>query len=281
MNLILKAAISPFSFLGNLAGGKDNLDKAPIEVGMVALDVELKAHLESIADILRQRPKLNLDLFLHLDEEAELSLFKKAIIYAYAKSLTEANSTTELGEGIDPLEAILGFDEPLYSDVVNSAYGVDVPIEIVPTPNEQQPSDTIATLEAVDSEEVEVVERVRSVGGPKRRRLSKAKKEVETKAEVVRSEPEAPSPEVDIVEQQEVIKPAVELNFESIEELLWVRSGGELGDDFIEKLTQLRLELARNYLIEEQAVTPERVEVADAVVDGKESDDSILEFILK
>jgi hypothetical protein len=62
VNLIVKAATAPFALLGHLFGGGEHVNEVEFAPGSAALDKPAQEQLTSIANALKQRPQLKLDV---------------------------------------------------------------------------------------------------------------------------------------------------------------------------------------------------------------------------
>ena len=72
LNLMVKAATSPFNALADLAGtNPESLEKLPFSFLQDSLDVSQKTKLTSLAKILARKPDLKLLMIQHTDQEAE------------------------------------------------------------------------------------------------------------------------------------------------------------------------------------------------------------------
>jgi hypothetical protein len=72
LNLMVKAATSPFNALADLAGtNPESLEKLPFSFLQDSLDVSQKTKLTSLSKILARKPDLKLLMIQHTDQEAE------------------------------------------------------------------------------------------------------------------------------------------------------------------------------------------------------------------
>lgn len=265
MNLILKAAASPFKFLGGLGGGKEDLDQLKLELGTVELGPSATDHLDSLATMLTSRPALNLIVSSELDVEGERNVFKKAIIAAYCDSLETASDSWP-PEPIDPFEAINAFNHLTYGDTVEAAYSsIDWPLAqsepAVSTEKRVKHSDVARKAEETSTNVREdkkpgIMKRVFGVFSRKNTELrEKETAPVEPSAnEIERSK---------VAEEVATAEPEMNAqSFESKEAALWERIGMKLGEDFYAKLSELRTQHAVEYLTADGAIAPERISTA-------------------
>ena len=91
MNLLVKAATSPFTLLASLFGGGEELSYLAFEPGRATLTPEAVQHLETLSKALRDRPGLKLDIAGHVDPQVELEGLKRAALehQVKAKKATE------------------------------------------------------------------------------------------------------------------------------------------------------------------------------------------------
>lgn len=91
MNLLVKAATSPFTLLASLFGGGEELSYLAFEPGRASLTPEAVQHLETLSKALRDRPGLKLDIAGHVDPQVELEGLKRAALehQVKAKKATE------------------------------------------------------------------------------------------------------------------------------------------------------------------------------------------------
>lgn len=100
-NLMVKTALSPFKALGGLAGtNPESLNKLPFTFAQDSLDQSQREELTKLADILKKKPKLVLELIQSTDSEKEkaqiaINLIKKDFITSMAadtsKTITVRN----------------------------------------------------------------------------------------------------------------------------------------------------------------------------------------------
>jgi hypothetical protein len=77
-NIIVKAATSPFSLLGNLASsGQDDLNLLKFEAGSSELNEEEKTKLQTLSDALEKRPSLALNITGYFENEVDTEQLKK------------------------------------------------------------------------------------------------------------------------------------------------------------------------------------------------------------
>ncbi|MCL5885263.1 MAG: DUF748 domain-containing protein [Deltaproteobacteria bacterium] len=71
VNLLVKAATSPFALLGAIFGGGEELSYLEFDPGMAALPGTAEAKIGNLAKVLEERPGLRLEIEGHVDEEKD------------------------------------------------------------------------------------------------------------------------------------------------------------------------------------------------------------------
>src|SRR5690606_35676843 len=71
MNVIVKAATSPFQLLGSLVGGSEDLGKVEFAAGSSELDAEEQGKLVQLVEALKQRPQLAVNIKGNASAEAD------------------------------------------------------------------------------------------------------------------------------------------------------------------------------------------------------------------
>jgi len=115
MNLVIKAATSPFQFLAKLGGGVENLDTVHFLTGSASLSEEAVGKAEALRKILTKRPELQIELSSFLDRVVEkTALDHRMFVWRLIDQSTAPNS----------LEELLAFevDEPVYEEAIRSAF---------------------------------------------------------------------------------------------------------------------------------------------------------------
>lgn len=79
-NLIAKAVTSPFSLLGAIAGGGEELSNLAFDSGRSKINAEGKKKLETLAKVLTDRPSLTLEITGYADPESDKEGLKKVAL---------------------------------------------------------------------------------------------------------------------------------------------------------------------------------------------------------
>lgn len=101
VNVIIKTAASPFTLLGSLVGGAENLNQLAFAAGSAELDVDGEARLNQLVQALQQRPQLLLEVHGNAGGEVDtsaLQLFQVRVQLA---------ANRKLGIAEMPLETLL------------------------------------------------------------------------------------------------------------------------------------------------------------------------------
>ena len=108
-NLVTKAVTSPFSFLGSMLGfDGDKLESIEFEAGLAAIRPPEKEKLDTVAKIMKKRPRLKLSISATYDETVDkyaLAKSKTDTMIMKENGIEDKNSTKELIT-IDVLEDI-------------------------------------------------------------------------------------------------------------------------------------------------------------------------------
>lgn len=80
MNVLVKAAASPFQLLGSLVGGSQDMNQLAFAPGSAELDAEAAGRLQQLAQALAQRPQLKLDVRGSASAEADRAALQLASV---------------------------------------------------------------------------------------------------------------------------------------------------------------------------------------------------------
>ena len=80
INLITKAITSPFSLLGSVMEGSEELSEIPFTPGLATIDESSVQRLQALADVLKDRPSLQLEISGHYDPVNDHEGLKHAIL---------------------------------------------------------------------------------------------------------------------------------------------------------------------------------------------------------
>jgi hypothetical protein len=86
VNLLVKAATSPFALLGAVFGGGEQLSYAEFDPGMAAITPETQKKLDILVKALADRPGLKLDIVGHADIEKDREGLKRYLIMRKVKA---------------------------------------------------------------------------------------------------------------------------------------------------------------------------------------------------
>lgn len=86
VNLLVKAATSPFALLGAIFGGGEQLGYAEFDSGSAALTDDTKKKLDTLANALVDRPALKMDITGHVDPEKDPEGLKQYLLSRKVKA---------------------------------------------------------------------------------------------------------------------------------------------------------------------------------------------------
>jgi hypothetical protein len=120
MNLLVKAATAPFSLLGAMFGGAEDLNILNFEAGTATLPDEEMAKVQTLITALTQRPALNLDIGGYANVEMDTRALKRARLERQLKS-EKLKERIAQGSPITTVEDIQLTDEE-YSEYLQAAF---------------------------------------------------------------------------------------------------------------------------------------------------------------
>ena len=120
VNLIAKAATSPFSLLGAVFGGGEELSFVEFDYGSTALTEANLKKLETITKALRDRPSLKMDIEGHVDMEKDRDGLKQVLFNRKAKA-QKLNEMVKKKQPAVPVDDIK-FEPKEYEKYLKMAY---------------------------------------------------------------------------------------------------------------------------------------------------------------
>lgn len=123
MNLLVKAATSPFALLGAVFGGGEELSVVEFNYGRFDIDAESQKKLDTLVNALYERPSLKLDITGHVDIEQDREGLKQ---YLFDKKLKAQKLKVMIKKGLPAIpvdEVTLASDE--YEEYLEKAYKAD------------------------------------------------------------------------------------------------------------------------------------------------------------
>ncbi len=106
VNLLVKAATSPFALLGSLFGGDEQIGYAEFDYGSAALTAETQKKLDLLAKALHDRPELRMDIIGHADPERDREGLKQGLLLRRVKAQKIKALSREGGESLS-LETVV------------------------------------------------------------------------------------------------------------------------------------------------------------------------------
>ncbi|MGE4191768.1 MAG: DUF748 domain-containing protein [Pseudodesulfovibrio sp.] len=147
INLLFKALTSPFSLIGSMFGGGENMDFVVFQPGRAKLDAGGKQKLDTVVKAMTARPKLKLEVDGVIDATADRNGLVQAILeYKIKKAKYESLPRSKRAETTVE-EMVIEPDE--YEDMLYEAYADE--------PDEEDVKPT--TLFVTDRQPVEVMEK--------------------------------------------------------------------------------------------------------------------------
>jgi hypothetical protein len=119
-NILLKAATSPFSLLGAIVGGGEELQYVDFAPGAATLDGAQTNKLDTLAKALYERPALNLEISASVDPAPDRERLSLQKLRDKIKSL-RVRELTESGSPVPPLSE-LKLDPADYERLLRKAY---------------------------------------------------------------------------------------------------------------------------------------------------------------
>jgi len=132
MNLLVKAATSPFTLLASLFGGGEELSYLSFEPGRIEITPEAEKALQTLAKALRDRPGLKLELAGHADPQAEAEGYRRALLdhRVKAQKATELARRGKASGSVDAL-TVTAEEYPVYLARVYKAADFKKPRNII------------------------------------------------------------------------------------------------------------------------------------------------------
>ncbi|MEM9160335.1 MAG: DUF748 domain-containing protein [Verrucomicrobiota bacterium] len=247
-NVIAKAATAPFSLLGSLAGGKKDLDTVAFMTSNYRLSEEATAKLDDMAKIMQERPLLKIEIESRMDRAGELAGFVEPLRDFKLQELLGGSS--QGSDSIDPLALLRDFDRERYERNLGAAF------------RENQLYGSVEEAEGRTSTSGTVVDQFASLLGLQGRESNSGNLAVAAIGSVVKKELSKSG--------------ALDQLKASLEQMTqWLESAQpewKVDESWLNALADERAKSARRYLLEEKAISPERVFIKNvAAKDAKES----------
>jgi flagellar motor protein MotB len=120
VNLIAKAATSPFSLLGAIIGGGEELSFVEFEYGSPIVTEPSAKKLNAIAKALNDRPSLKMDIEGHVDMEKDREGLKQ-VLFNRKLNAQKLNEMVKKGQPAVPLDEVK-IEKPEYDKYLKMAY---------------------------------------------------------------------------------------------------------------------------------------------------------------
>jgi hypothetical protein len=105
INLLAKAATSPFALLGSLTGGGDELGYVDFDAGSATLGAASVKKIDALAKALRDRPALRLEVLGRTDPVKDRDALKE-LAYARKLKAQKAKGILKAGESVEAVDAL-------------------------------------------------------------------------------------------------------------------------------------------------------------------------------
>lgn len=105
MNMIVKAATSPFALIGALIGSEEQLDQIVFEPGLATLDQSETDKLDKLASVLYDRPGLKIELAGFTDSDSDRRAIHETLFWQQlkARKLEEAVKKGKMGLSLESI----------------------------------------------------------------------------------------------------------------------------------------------------------------------------------
>ncbi len=132
VNLLVKAATSPFTLLASLFGGGEELSYVAFEPGRIELTAEAEKALQTLSKALRDRPGLKLELAGHADPQVEDEGLRRAALEhrVKAQKATELARRGKASGSVDEL-TVTAEEYPRYLERVYKAADFKKPRNLI------------------------------------------------------------------------------------------------------------------------------------------------------
>ena len=120
VNLLVKAATSPFALLGAIFGGGEQLGYAEFEYGSAALTTDTTKKLDTLGKALEDRPALKMDIIGHVDQEKDREGLKQYLISRKVKA-QKVKELAKKGEETPSIDSVKVTDQE-YAEYLKQAY---------------------------------------------------------------------------------------------------------------------------------------------------------------
>jgi hypothetical protein len=123
VNLLVKAATSPFALLGAVFGGGEELSYAEFDYGSADIGPETRKKLDTLVKALADRPGLKMDITGRSDPEKDREGLKRYIMMRKVKAQKLKDMLRKGGEGASLESVMVSTSE--YPEYLRRAYGAE------------------------------------------------------------------------------------------------------------------------------------------------------------
>lgn len=121
VNLLMKAATSPFALLGAIFGGGEELSYLDFDYGLSTIDEPGAKKIETLAKALSDRPALTLEITGHVDMEKDREGLRQYLYHKKIKALKLKELVRKGQPAVSVDEVDVAPDE--YGKYLKAAYG--------------------------------------------------------------------------------------------------------------------------------------------------------------
>jgi uncharacterized protein involved in outer membrane biogenesis len=147
VNLLAKAATSPFALIGSMFGSSEELSDVGFDSGRAALTPEAVKRLENLAKALIDRPALKFEIEGRADPEQDTEGLKRARIERKVRALKREDAREQNEEsGTNATNATVGLNQQEYADLLERVYKAE---------NFPKPRNMIGLVKSLPIEEME------------------------------------------------------------------------------------------------------------------------------
>lgn len=246
-NLILKVATSPFSLLGALAGGGEELQFVDFDPGMARLNDSQTNKLMKLAEALTKRPALELEIGATYDPVADMDALGRRKVADRMKAL-RIEELVDRGKPVPPLNDLV-LEENEYDRLLRKAYET----AFQTTPERALREALAATLAATPGESITVAPTISSTTQRKGAEiLANRSKTLTQLAAAARAKTSGP-----ISADSSKPKTERELIRDELEQRL--ATTAPVTPDELRNLMQQRIEVVQKFLAESAGIAAERL----------------------
>ncbi len=148
MDIMTKAATSPFALVGSLVGGGEELRYIEFVHGLAMLDEDSEKKVSAVEELLYQRPELKLEITGYVDVEQDRAALKEQALERELKTLKRVDTGTEKDDDAGAAEE-MSLSEEEYGAYLQKLYEMKVLANPDAEPETKPLSDESLTREEI------------------------------------------------------------------------------------------------------------------------------------